>query len=382
MCQVIALRAVQFAGVDSLGSRNALDRAAAALEVDSLTTKASIAERVLGRQLLGRDQDESTRKDLLEISDAMLSWPSRLDAPFFEAYLAELAVTQPGRWLDAPWCKSLVADVRAARQPDGSWHPSKAEAGFGDAYATALCLLILQPPPEICPTAETFPTLAWKVKSAESEAVVLCSIPVHEWDVLFLSPEIIRARDAADSVAFTLNARDSERILLDHAIGPDGQPRSWAQAAATLAAEFDRQNIEIDYFQRFFIYRAPVKPAQPLIDAATFSAAVENFSSKDFGASKLNGTNLHSALLRAWTQGDEAAVEKSMDEIIGPAREALAPLKLEAAEKLVRLLKKPGRHFVVLDAWLALGKDGVLAELERSGLVTERLGERAQPGVE
>jgi hypothetical protein len=240
-----------------------------------------------------------------------------------------------------------------------------------------MCSLMLLPSPNLCVPNTLDQCLNWKIKGPQGEAFIFCSIPARRRDLLQLSPGAVEACDRSDALVFFVNGLAASKAAAERAMDTAGHLKPWAQVAIKTGRTFNSNGIEVDRMETYLKDRNRLKPRRYLVEPSALMPFLTQIEENEFPkASKFDLLLMSDQAVRAWSTGDEIALSKIVDNMTSDVSPLLLSAKQQAADSLLGLLEKPGRYFVLLDAWVALGKDGVL------DLVSQRLGVRPKPCCE
>ncbi len=292
--------------------------------------------------------------------------------PFLDALLLRVALYRHGGSFRDRIEMDLVAELGRRRRADGSW-PVADKSREGDPiFVTSLARMALQPEKLsalLGPPLPVHPPLLKQIKTPGGIATILVSLPAEPADT-FLFDDSLLAAAAKSRLIFSYDPFDAEMQFIRNArdIGI-GQLVPWARALSDLGNDADLRHVTFDALPNFFRDKIPASPEYLLTpkDIATIAPHLHGDAGRQLAA-ELLAANIPATFARAreaWASGDELATTAAVEAMIpNSLRGEVTALRRISAEKLATELAKPGNCFVLLDAWLALGPDGVFARLK------------------
>lgn len=262
--------------------------------------------------------------------------------------------------------EALRAECARHQADDGHWPAPKTQPDADDALATALVLSYLRP--ARTPSAAMLPPrVAWRIvrPAGGSEVHVLLTLPAEPADLGLVDVR----RHAARPLFVGYDAAAVESALLGRATNAAGSVRPWAAAVAELQRDLRAGPVTLSALADFVAAETLRRP-EALLTPEDFLAVVDGLDAKaeqqlarQLGA--LPAAKLLADARAAWAHDDAVALARSVEAAIPVAlRSAVATLRAKAADRLRERLRSGEPCDLLLDAWLALGPDGVLARLD------------------
>lgn len=317
----------------------------------------------------------------LDRPDALGHFPRQ---PLTGAWMACALFTslpeQTGRLLSA----SLGQQLAHHQQADGRWPAPRQHAADGDEFTTAVAILcgglldrgdpgppLIPPPTSPAVPCPRFPG-----------ARILLSLPAEKADTLLFNP----SDTGADRLLVTCDFSAVGEAFRARAFDPSGRvPRPWGEALAGLILRAKAGVVAPDTIQRFVSNELRLRP-HPLLAADEIASLIDPLDAPTDkrlarALSRLDATKLFSEARELWAGNKTAGLEALLEaNVPGELRPAVARLRALAAERIAGELAKGGRPLIVLEAWLALGPDGVLARLGAPPVAAEKPGSEGGRG--
>ena len=337
------------------------------------STAAGIADMSIG----GFGQSLALRRAIVAVSrPEVLSRPAH--DPVLAAWLAcwslDVLPVRTRKFL----CDSLFDELARHQQPDGRWIAPKPSRREKDEYVTAaalVCLRLLDAAQRESFRPISLPTRRTVVVANLS--VIVC-IPAEKADTLLL--------DVSDSKATRLltgyDAVAVQFAILRRSTDPkSGSLRPWAEAVAEMQRNLHAGPVSPATIPDFIADEMRLRP-QPLLTPDDFTAILDDLDAKaekrfakQLG--KIPVDKLFAESREAWASNDDETLARNIEAMIpDELRPAIAKLRERAAKRLAEELKHDDNALVLLDAWLALGKDGILSQLRSPSAAPPAQSER------
>ena len=374
--QVMALRSAALAGIRSGALDRCAERAADYFAAGGSDNRNDCAERALGLQLLGQGMSDAALDGLAAASDESRTWPARVEMPRLEIYFLHLAALQHERWMDRAWLASLRPAIAESQHADGSWGVKPQAAS--DPSTTAICAMILS---DIQPASPAIPAPSApcvEIAGSSGHALVLWSIPLRRSDPLRLDFSVVQSISNCTGIV-TWSPGD---FLVEKLA--DAMPRDTLMDVGPAAAHaFAELQLSGNTLYDFVLFRPPARPLRALFseeEAFTLSSPALARALPALPRTEKAWTTHWLEMRRAWKAGDAELLQAAVDGLTRGAEADIEAARRSTAERIASLLSSPGNYLIVLDAWL--GPVGMEQALRESGLLAQRLGERAQPAVQ